>query len=175
MVTIAMEQGLAAVRARHTFAAVDWFRRELAANPGNHEARGWLGQSLCVIGHNLEGVEQLKAAGAAMLATAGDKPAAIGQVLEVITSLQQWGEMEGALELSRQLAVIAPQDPAAHRLHAISCGQLNRHEEALQAAEESLRLEPVPMMQVLLASLESDAGRKADAVARLTALLKTAQ
>jgi len=173
MVTIAMEQGLAAVRARHPFAAVDWFRRELTANPENQEARGWLGQSLCVIGHILEGAEQLKTAGAALLSALPEEAGAVSRLLEVITSLQQWGEMEAALQLSRQLIAVAPRDPGAQRALAICCGQLNLHDEAVQAAEASLRLFPSPMMQVLTASLEADAGRQDDALDRLLQALAT--
>src|SRR4051812_43800644 len=114
MASIAMEQGLAAARAHSPYAAADWFRRELTANPSNVEAKAWLGQSLCVIGQILEGQRELREAAAGLLAQARGADAAFGRAIEVITGLQQWGDMAGALELCRRAVDIAPDDARSH-------------------------------------------------------------
>ncbi len=171
MASLAMEQGMAAVRAQSPYAAADWFRRELAANPGNLEASAWLGQSLCVMGHMVEGRAQLRSAASGLLDIARGPDAAFARAIEAITGLQQWGDMEGALPLSRRAAELAPGDPAGRRVLAITYGQLNMTDEALAAGEAALSLSADPMMQVLQASLEIDARRHEPAVARLQAVL----
>jgi len=169
--SVAMQQGIAAARARNPFAAADWFRRELAAHPDNASAQGWLGQSLCVIGQVVERVSLLRAAADALLERAAGDDAVFSRALEVIGGLQQWGDMQGALGPARRAAALAPQDARAHRALAITCGQLNLTDEALAEGERALSLGPDPMMQVMQASMECDARRYAEAWARLQGVL----
>src|SRR5690242_11661079 len=122
--SIAMQQGMAAARARNPFAASEWFRRELGERPGNLVAKAWLGQSLCVVGQLVEGLPLLRSAAAGLLDKAASDGKAFSQALEAIAGLQQWGDMEGALAPARRAVALAPQDARAHRTLAITCGQL---------------------------------------------------
>lgn len=169
--SVAMQQGMAAARARNPFAASEWFRRELAERPENLAAKAWLGQSLCVIGQLVEGLALLRSAAAGLLERAHGNDMTFSQALEAIAGLQQWGDMEGALAPARRAAALAPEDARAHRTLAITCGQLNLTDEALAEGEASLALDPDPMMQVMQASMESDAGRRAEAWTRLQRVL----
>lgn len=170
MTSNAMKMGVAAAQARNAAEAIGWFRKALDEAPGDPSAQAWLGQCLCRTGQRVEGVALLRAAAARFLPEDGAPD--LDRGLHTVTELQGWGDFEGALELCRRATAAAPEAARAWQLLAVTCGQLNLTDEGLAAGERALRLQPdQPMMQVLQASLEADAGRHAEARARLEAAL----
>lgn len=165
--TDSLQRGYAAFQARNLAEAAQWFDKALTEDPYDIQARAWLGQALCSLGRRFEGTGYLREAGRDLLEHARDD-GDTSFVLELVQQLQQWNDFPGAFELGRQALDINPADARGLQLHAVTCAQLNRKQEALQAGEQALKLAPDnAMMQVLLGSLEADAGRHADAQRRL--------
>ena len=166
-----MQKGVAAAQARNVREAIGWFRKAVAEDPGNPNARAWLGQSLCRAGQRMDGLAMLRTAAHDFL-PAPPAPARIDEALHTLTEIQGWGDFGTALKLSRLAAAAAPDDARAHQLMAVTCGQLNLTDEALAAAARALELAPdQPMMRVLQGSLQADAGRYAEARATLEGVL----
>lgn len=162
-----MQRGYAAVQAQDIEEAADWFERAAQEDPANPAAQAWLGQCLCALGETLKGTGHLREAGRQLLARArtdGD----VTELLEITAQLQRWNDFPGALELGQQAVAIDAGEFRGFQLLAVTCSQLNRKSDALAAARRALELAPDhPMMQVLMASLEADAGLNEDAKRRL--------
>jgi tetratricopeptide (TPR) repeat protein len=171
MMTNSLQRGYAAIQARNLVDAVHWLENALAEDPENAQAMSWLGQTLCSLGRRAEGSVRLRQSGQHLLETArlsGD----INQVLEIAQQLQQWGDFPGALDVLSQAVLINGSEFRGFQLLAVTLAQLNRKTEALDAGRQALVLAPGhPMMQVLLASLEADAGLNEDAGRHLEAVL----
>ena len=166
-----MERGHAAAAAHDAAEAARWFEKEVEANPGDAQARAWLGQALCSIGRREDGIGYLLEAGA-QLFESGRSSGDMSKVFEIATQLQRWGDFEGAAALLEPASQVARRDFRGFQLLAVTYAQLNRKTDAVAAGEEALRLAPAnAMMQVLQASLEADLGRNEAARQRLRAVL----
>ena len=154
-----MTLGHAAVKARDASAAVGWFRRALTDQPDDPEAHAWLGQSLCHMGQIAEGAPHLRAAARNWLQAGGLE---LDRALEVVGQLHQWRDFQGALDLLKTAVDGEPTSGRALQMLAATYGQLNLTADALEAGDRALRLDPGnATTQVLLGSLEVDAGRGA--------------
>lgn len=165
-----MQMGLVAAQKRDLAAAVKWFEHALAQSPDSAEARTWLGQTLCSQGRRQQGIAHLLHA-AEMLLQAARDGGKTGPLLDVAKQLLHWGEVSAATEL---LADVAQDfgDFQTYQLLAAGYAQLNKKQEALQAARCALEADPANvMMQVFLGSLEADAGLLRPAKERLLAVL----
>ncbi|MBI3432234.1 MAG: sulfotransferase [Hydrogenophilales bacterium] len=165
------QRGYAALQARNVADAVQWFERALAENPGDAQAMSWLGQSLCSLGRRAEGGGHLRQSGRLLL----DKSRQSGDInpaLEIAQQMQQWGDFPGALELLGQAGTLNGGEFRVFQLLAVTLAQLNKKAEALDAGRRAAAISPAnAMMQVLLASLEADAGLNEDARHRLETVL----
>lgn len=169
--TNSLQRGYAAIQARNFVDAVQWFEKALAETPEDAQAMSWLGQTLCSLGRRAEGSIHLRQSGQHLLEKArlsGD----INRVLEIAQQLQQWGDFPGALEVLSQAVRINDSEFRGFQLLAVTLAQLNKKTEALDAGRQALALSPDnTMMQVLLASLEADAGMNEEARAHLETIL----
>lgn len=169
--TTFLQRGYAAIQARNLPDAVQWLEKALTEQPGDAQAMAWLGQTLCSLGRRAEGTARLRQSGQTLL----DKARLgrdIGRVLEIAQQLQQWGDFPGALELLGQAVEINGTEFRGLQLLAVTLAQLNKKSEALDAGRQALALAPDnTMMQVLLASLEADAGLNEEARRRLETVL----
>ncbi|WP_419814314.1 sulfotransferase [Glacieibacterium sp.] len=168
--SISLQRGIAAAHARDPRTAAQWFRRALAESPSNAAAEAWLGQALCALGERLAGTRHLAKAGRAMLAAPSAQTPV--RLVEILSQLQQWGDVPAALDLARAATAAYPDHARLQQLLAVACSQLNDPRGAVAAGAEALRLAPgVPMLEVLQASLEIDAGDLDAARPRLDAVL----
>jgi len=169
--TTFLQRGYAAIQARNLPDAVQWLEKALTEQPGDAQAMAWLGQTLCSLGRRAEGTARLRQSGRTLLDKAHlDRD--IGRVLEVAQQLQQWGDFPGALELLGPAVEINGTGFRGLQLLAVTLAQLNKKSEALDAGRQALALAPDnTMMQVLLASLEADAGLNGEARRRLETVL----
>lgn len=171
MMNNALQRGYAAIQARNLPDAAQWFEKALTESPNDAQARAWLGQTLCSLGRRMEGYGHLRITGQQLL----DKSRAgrdIRHVLEIAQQMQQWGDFPGALELLSEAVEINASEFRAHQLLAVTLAQLNKKNEALNAGRQALALASDNiMMQVLMASLEADAGLNEDAKRRLETVL----
>lgn len=169
--TNSLQRGYAAIQSRNFADAVHWFEKALAETPEDAQAMSWLGQTLCSLGRRAEGARHLRRSGQHLLAGArlsGDA----SRVLEVVQQLQQWGDFPGALELLNQAVPINDSGFRGFQLLAVTLAQLNRKTEALDAGRQALARAPEnTMMQILVASLEADAGLNEDARRHLETVL----
>lgn len=158
-----LQRGYAAIQARNFADAVHWFEKALEETPDDSQAMSWLGQTLCSLGRRAEGSRYLRQSGGYLLAGArltGD----INRVLEVAQQLQQWGDFPGALEVLSQAVLVNGVEFRGFQLLAVTLAQLNKKTEALDAGRQALARAPDnTMMQILVASLEADAGLNDDA------------
>ena len=162
-----MQRGFAAVKAGNAADAAKWFEIALDENPKDAQARAWLGQALCSIGRRVDGTVHLRQAGLDFLEDAR-RSKNISLVLEIVGQLQHWSDFPGALELLREVVILAPAEFKGFQLLAVTYAQLNRKNEAIDAGEQALKLAPDNvMMQVFLGSLEADAGKNTAAKERL--------
>lgn len=149
-----MQRGVAAAKARKLKEAVQCFETALQENPGDLQARIWLGQSLCAAGRREEGLAYLRDGGRFLLDQAG-KCGDISRVLELTAQLQQWNDFSGALELVSAAVQINSSVFRGFQLLAVSYSLLNKRAEAVQAGKRALELAPDhTMMQILQGSLE---------------------
>lgn len=167
----ALQRGHAALQARNVMEAIQWFERALEEHPDDAQAMSWLGQTLCSVGRRAQGVEYLRGSGRRLLEKArqsGD----IGPVLEIAQQMQQWGDFPGAHDLLGPAAALKGTEFRVFQMLAVALSQLNRTAEALEAGRRAHAIAPANvMMQVLLASLEADAGLDEDARGRLERIL----
>src|SRR3569623_88130 len=171
MTSTNMQKGVAAAQARNVREAISWFRKAVDEAPGDPNARAWLGQSLCQAGQRMDGLALLRTAAYDFL-PAPPAPARIEEALHTIAQIQGGGDVGTSLKLSRLAVAAAPDDARAQHLLAAACGQLNLTDEGLAAAARALQLQPdQPMMRVLQASLEADAGDYPAARANLEGVL----
>lgn len=166
-----MRRGYDAVEADNIKAAAQWFEKALEANPDDPKAQAWLGQCLCSLYRNVEGVAYLRQAGTYFLRdSSANKNTSM--VLEVISQLQYWGDFQGALELLNQVIKGNNSDFRSFQLLAATYAQLNKKTEAMIAGEQAIKLAPKNiMMQVFQASLEADEGLNDVARQRLEKVL----
>lgn len=171
MMTNSLQRGYAAIQARNLVEAVPWLEKALTENPADTQVMSWLGQTLCSMGRRVEGHAYLRQSGRCLLDKAregGD----VSRVLEVSQQMQQWGDFPGALELLSQSVQINVSEFRGFQLLAVTQAQLNKKSEALDSGRQALALAPDNiMMQVLMASLEADAGLNDDARRRLESSL----
>lgn len=166
-----LQRGYAAIQARNLPEAVRCFEEALQDDPDNAQALAWLGQALCSLGRRVEGHERLRQCGRIQIRNA-EASRDIRHVLEIAQLLQQWVDFEGALELLTRAVRINEAEFRGHQLLAVTLAQLNKKNEALEAGRRALALAPGhAMMQVLMASLEADAGLNAEARQRLESIL----
>lgn len=171
MMTTFLQRGYAAIQARNLPDAVQWFEKALTENPEDAQAMAWLGQTLCSLGRRREGLAHLRQSGRLLLEKARLNRD-ISRVLEIAQQLQQWGDFHGALESLSQAVPINETEFRGLQLLAVTLAQLNKKSEALDAGRQALALSPDnTMMQVLLASLEADAGLNEDARHHLETVL----
>jgi tetratricopeptide (TPR) repeat protein len=162
-----LQRGYAAVKARNPAEAAQWFEKALGENPEDSQAKAWLGQCLCSMGRRDEGAKYLRQAGQDLLKIARES-GNISQVLEVTAQLQHWSDFSGALELGSQAVQINSSEFRGFQLLAVTYSQLNNKTEAIKAGRQALELAPEnTMMQILLGSLEADAGQNESAKSRL--------
>jgi tetratricopeptide (TPR) repeat protein len=167
MMTTLKQRGYAAVQARKLVEAAECFSKALEETPDDAQVRTWLGQTLCALGRRDEGVAYLRKVGQHFVDEARIS-GNIGPVLEITAQLQQWTDFPGALELGGEAVQINASDFRAFQLLAVSCSQLNKKAEAVDAARRALELAPEnTMLQVFLGSLEADAGQNDTARIRL--------
>lgn len=165
-----MQMGLVAAQKRDLGAAVRWFELAVTQSPDDADARAWLGQTLCSQGQRQQGVAHLQYAGRALLRAARDG-GKTAPLLEVAKQLLHWGEVAAATDLLDDIAQDFG-DFQIFQLLAAGYAQLNKKQEALQAAQRALEADPCNvMMKVFLASLEADAGQLQAAKERLLAVL----
>ncbi|MHB1094158.1 sulfotransferase family protein [Thiobacillus sp.] len=166
-----VQRGYAAIQARNFADAVHWFEKALEETPDDAQTMSWLGQTLCSLGRRAEGARYLRQSGQHLLEGArlsGD----INRVLEITQQLQQWGDFPGALELLSQAVLVNGSGFRGFQLLAVTLAQLNKKTEALDAGRQALARAPENiMMQILVASLEADAGLNDDAMRHLETVL----
>ncbi|MDO9196888.1 tetratricopeptide repeat protein, partial [Rhodoferax sp.] len=151
-----MARAQAAAQARRHAEAAQWFEKALEEKPEDAQARVGLGQSLCQLGRRNEGTAQVRQAGPHFV-DAARQSGDVGQLLFLISQLQQWSDFSGALELALQAVQINSGDFRVHQLLAVTYSQLNNTAEALLASRRALELNPENnMMHILQASLEAD-------------------
>lgn len=167
-----LQRGMAAFQAGRLHEAAGLFAAVLQADPDDIAARSFLGQALTRLGKLLEGHAHLRDAARDLLDHARDG-AEIGHALDVVQLLQQSGDFPGALELAREATAIAPDNPRTHQQRAVSASMTNHREEAMLACGRALALAPQdPMLAVLMASLELDAGATEAGLSRLQTALQ---
>ncbi|WP_363321714.1 sulfotransferase [Accumulibacter sp.] len=82
--------------------------------------------------------------------------------------MQRFNDFPVAFDLGREAVSIAPTNALAFRQLAGAAAMTNRHQEALQACAQAIKLAPDdPMLRVLMGSLEADAGQYDKALAQL--------
>jgi hypothetical protein len=166
-----LQRGYAAIQARNLPEAVRCFEEALHDDPDNAQALAWLGQALCSLGRRVEGHARLRQCGRIQIRNA-EASRDIRHALEIAQLMQQWVDFEGALELLTRAVEINGTEFRGQQLLAVTLAQLNRKNEALEAGRRALALAPdLAMMQVLMASLEADAGLNAEARQRLETIL----
>ena len=166
-----LQRGYAALQARNVPEAIQWFERALEENPEDAQAMSWLGQALCSVGRRAEGFERLRGSGRCLLETAR-KSGDLKPVLDIAQQMQQWGDFSGAHELLDQTAAINDGEFRVFQMLAVTRAQLNKTAAALDAGRRAAAILPTnSMMQILLASLEADAGLNEAARDRLEAVL----
>ena len=166
-----MQRGHAAVKAQNIEAAVQYFEQAWKESPEDPLAQAWLGQSLCSMGQNKQGLAHLRQAGMQLIQTSVASKN-INVILEIAAQLQHWGDFQAALELLSQAIKINDSEFRCFQLIAATYAQLNKKKEALLAGEKALKLEPDnKMMQVFLATLETDNGLNDAAKVRLEHVL----
>jgi tetratricopeptide (TPR) repeat protein len=149
--------------------AVLHFRAALQTAPGDPMATIWLGQSLCAGGHLHEGTAHLRDGALARLDDAGTHAA---DLLPVAQLLQKVGDAASSLAVLESIARKGVETAALHHATATAAAQLARYETALAACHAALSLAPRhPHLEVLTASIETDAGQGDRAIARLDRVL----
>lgn len=166
-----LKQGEAAIRQRNAVEAERWFRKAVAADPRDAQALACLGQTLLWLGRRPDGLERLHAAGQALCRKA-ERSGEIAALLGLTEQLQHWNDFAGAKHLGIKTTQIAPQALRAWQLLALSHQQLNESAAALAAGRKAAALAPASgLLQILLASLELDAGLQDEPVERLRRVL----
>lgn len=171
MTLSSMQSGLAAVQAQNAREAAEWFAKALQENPQDPQAMAWLGQCLCNLGQEEEGLVHLRDAARTYLGLAASGGGGV-PAMEIIEQLQEWGDTAGAVEALQLAAECFPTDFRVLQMLAAGCAQLNKKAEALAAARQAMAIAPGnQMMAVFLGSLEADAGLWDDAKSRLEAVV----
>jgi len=166
-----LQRGYAALQARNVPEAIKWFERAIGENPEDIQAMSWLGQTLCSVGRRVEGFERLRESGRRLLETARQR-GDLKPVLDIAQQMQQWSDFAGAHELLEQAAAINDSEFRVFQMLAVTRAQLNRTAAALDAGRRAAAMLPAnSMMQILLASLEADAGLNEAARDRLETAL----
>ena len=103
---------------------------------------------------------------------AAPSPQTSTRLVEILTQLQQWGDVPAALVLAQSATAAYPDHARLQQLLAVAYSQLNNPVAALTAGAAALRLTSgVPMLEVLQASFEIDVGDRDAARRRLHGLL----
>lgn len=150
-------------------AAVRHFRAALAAHPGDPMPTIWLGQALCAGGHLHEGTALLREGALARIETATSSAA---DLLPLAQLLQKLGDAASSLQVLEAIGEAGVDTAALWHSAATAAAQLARHDLALAACAKALRLAPDhPGLEVLTASIETDARQPDAALPRLDRLL----
>lgn len=149
-------------------AAVRHFRAALEHAPGDPAITIWLGQALCASGHLFEGAPLLRDGALARI----EAGAAAADLLPVAHLLQTVGAPAASLTLLEAIAGRGVDTLPLWQSTATAAAQLSRHDLALEACARALRHAPqAPQIEVLTASIETDAGLARNAAARLDRVL----
>ena len=124
-----MQRGHAAVKAQNIEAAVQYFEQAWKESPEDPLAQAWLGQSLCSMGQNKQGLAHLRQAGMQLIQTSVASKN-INVILEIAAQLQHWGDFQAALELLSQAIKINDSEFRCFQLIAATYAQLNKKKEA---------------------------------------------
>lgn len=167
-----LQRGHAAVQSRNLAEAADWFEKAVGENPKDGQAKACLGQTLCWLGRREQGIAYLRQSGQLLLKKAR-KSRDIGLLLGLAEQLQFWDDYRGSLELLKQAVQVDGSKVRGFQLLALAHSRLNEKKSALSAARKAVGLAPHSgVLQILLATLETDDGRYEEARRRLEKVLK---
>jgi tetratricopeptide (TPR) repeat protein len=166
-----MQRGQAAIQSKNFQEAAEWFGKAVSEQSKDPQPLACLGQTLCWLGKREEGIAQLRRAGH-LLAKKARKKRDIGLLLSLTEQLQFWNDYTGALELGKLATQINDQEVRGFQLLSLTYSRLNRNQEALAAAKRASRMAPhSAMLQILVATLETDNKNHAAARQRLETVL----
>jgi len=163
-----MQRGQAAIQARNASEAAQWFEKAVKKTPKDPQALASLGQSLCWLKRQKEGLEYLYKAGI-QLEKRARKSRDTQQLLLLAEQLQHWEDYHYSLILIKQAIKINNSGIRGQQLLACTYLRLNKTKQALTASQNALKKAPDNIiLNLLQASLETQAGLHDNAIVRLT-------
>ncbi len=153
-------------------AAEHAYRQVLALKPNDIEALAGVGQGLCRRRRLAEGRQYLLKAARIMLRHG--KKADVQSMLALAEQLQQWAELEAAMQLYRAAAKQAPKNPVAQFGLANCLYHLNYVDQALPVLASALKWAPDDAsVQLLQALCETENCQHTQAEQRLNQLINS--
>jgi Flp pilus assembly protein TadD len=168
-----LQLGQAAIQNKNINEAVNWFSKAFQESPKDPQIKACLGQSLCWQGRRDEGLVHLRQSGEILIKKAR-KTRDNNLVLDLVDQLHFWNDFSGSLELCKQAVQINPKIVRGYQLLALTHSRLNQNKSALVAGRKALQLVPNhPVLEILVATLETADGLTESAKLRLETVLKS--
>ncbi len=168
-----MQLGQQAVQNNNLAESIDWFRKAVKESPKDAQANACLGQSLCWLGHKVEGFKYLRNSGQVLLKKA-KKSRDLKSVLDLADQMQHWEDYQGSMTLCKQALKINASVVRCYQLLALAHMRLNQKKPALSAGKKALSLLPDnPILTILVGTLEINDGQWEQARKRLEKLLES--
>jgi len=162
-----IQRGQAAINARKTSEAVQWFEKAVQETPLNPQALACLGQALCWHHQHKKGLSYLHKAGK-QLAKKARKDKDTSPLLLMAEQLQFWNDYQHSLELVKQAVQINKKELRGFQILAHTYSRLNKNELALSASQQALKKAPKnAVLNILQATIESRVGQYETAIKRL--------
>ncbi len=137
-----LQLGQAAINARNTAEAVQWFEKAVQKDPGDATALACLGQSLCWLNQHKQGLDYLYKSGKQLIKKAR-KSKDTSQLILLVEQLQFWEDYQGSLELVKQAVQINNSDLRSFQILAHTYSRLNKNSLALSASKQALKKAPI--------------------------------
>ena len=133
---------------QNVYRAIEYFQQALARDPNYAEAHAGLADSYLLLGIHLCALPPREWTAAARLAAERalqiDEGLAAAHNSLAFTSLQQWDWLRAGRELRRSVE-LNPRDPVTHNWLGNYLAALGRVEEAIQAGERAIALDPLTL------------------------------
>lgn len=169
-----LQRGQAAINARNTTEAIQWFDKAVQETPLDPQALACLGQALCWNNQQKIGLPYLHKAGK-QLAKKARKNKDTSQLLLMAEQLQFWNDYQNSLELVKQAVQINKKDIRGFQILAHTYSRLNKNELALSASQQALKKSPNNViLNILQATIEARLSQYDTALNRLQSVLKNA-
>lgn len=167
-----LQRGQAAINARNTAEAIQWFNKAVQESPLDPQALACLGQALCWNNQQKTGLAYLLKAGK-QLAKKARKNKDTSQLLLLVEQLQFWNDYQNSLELVKQAVQINKKDIRGFQILAHTYSRLNKNKLALSASQQALKKAPNnAILNILQATIEARVGQSDTAISRLQSVLE---